>query len=157
MIFIYTNSSHDNIVQNVNIVNVATYISPQVLKIPDPSKSSHSSSSGSRSSSSSSSKSFGHALIKDEGQPDLLYGSGTSSTHFTKPYEALEVMLACVVKYHEYIVRRQCSGVTKDTRLTLIDVMEKNKSIRGQIKSLDLQFTLKLCNSIEDLFFAIEK
>ena len=65
--------------------------------------------------------------------------------------------MACVITYHDFIVRKQCSGVTENTRMKLIDVMEKNKSIRGQIKSLDLQFTLKLCKSIEELLFAIEK
>lgn len=54
-------------------------------------------------------------------------------------------------------MRKNCNGVTKNTCLKLVEVMEKNKSIRGQIKSLDVQFTLNLCNSIEELFFAIEK
>jgi hypothetical protein len=35
--------------------------------------------------------------------------------------------------------------------------MEKNKSIRGQIKSLDNEFVMELCISIEELFLTIEK
>jgi hypothetical protein len=79
------------------------------------------------------------------------------SIHFTKPYEALEVMLECMLKYHELVVRRHCSGISRDTTLQLIAVMEKNKSIRGQIKSLDVTFASALCISIEDLFLKIER
>jgi hypothetical protein len=71
-----------------------------------------------------------HVLRKE----DHPIGSGTSITHFTKPFEALDVMLECIVQYHEYIVRWGC-----------------------QIKSLDNEFVMELCISIEELFLTIEK
>jgi hypothetical protein len=110
----------------------------QVLKIPDPR---------------SGSRGFMHVLRKE----DHPIGSGTSITHFTKPFEALDVMLECIVQYHEYIVRWGCNGVSKNTRVKVVEIMEKNKSIRGQIKSLDNEFVMELCISIEELFLTIEK
>lgn len=114
----------------------------QVLKIPD---------------TTSGSKGIAHVFRKGEVRLNDPIGCGTSSTHFTKPFEALDVMLECVAKYHEYAVRWRCSGVSQESRVSLGDIMEKNKSIRGQTKSLDSQFVMKLCNSIEKLLFGIEK
>jgi hypothetical protein len=116
----------------------------QVLKLPDSSSGAHT-------------RGFLQGRRMEEVKLDHPMGSGTSNTHFTKPYEALEVMLECVLKYHDYIVRGNCSGISHPTKMQLMGVMEKNRVIRGQVKSLDVQFTLKLCNSIEELFFAIEK
>ena len=114
----------------------------QVLKIPDPK---------------SGRKDIFQMWKKDDISTEHPMGGGTSNTHYTKPYEALEVMLPCATKYHDFVVRKNCSGVSENTKVRLIGIIEKNKSIRGQIKSLELKFALNLCNTIEELFLCIEK
>lgn len=77
-------------------------------------------------------------------------GSNHNLSNYPQPYEPLSVLLECLRKHYNIIIRGVCNGISQATKIKLADLYQQTNSIRN-VKSLDLKYAADCCESIESV------